>query len=299
MAVTQAHERYRQDASGKVAPAISALGDVTPGHFGVVVVRIDGKVFETGDARVAFLIGEIAAPFTSALAASQQGTEVASSTAGAVAGTAPVPDARTAADFGNAPYNPLVAQGALTTLSLVKPQRDVDGKWRALLDNFSQFAGQELRVDERAINAAKSALPGVDSMVRDLGSEGRLLDDAGITAELYRRQNALSVTAHDLAVMAATLANGGVNPVSGKTVVSPAVAQRIQAQLLSKRKGSSAWMAKEGIAATAGLGGGIIVVIPGRLGIATYAPPLDTGGVSVRGQRAIRYLSKALQFAPQ
>src|SRR6185295_8370251 len=136
-----------------------------------------------------------------ALAATQQGTEVQSSTAGAVAGTAPVPNARTAADFGKAPRNALSGEGAVTTLSLVTPPRDVDGKWRALLDNFTKFSGRELTVDERVYHADKPIMPRVLDMTRALGAEGRLLDDPAITADLYLRQSALTVTAYDLAVM--------------------------------------------------------------------------------------------------
>jgi len=297
-AVTQAHQRYQAENSGKVSELMSSIGEVSPAVYGVVIVRVDGKVFEAGDARVSFVLGALAAPFTAALAATQQGTEVQSSTAGAVAGTAPVPNARTPADFGKAPRNALSGEGAVTTLSLVRPPRDVDGKWRALLDNFTKFSGRELTVDERVYHADKPIMPRVLDMTRALGAEGRLLDDPAITADLYLRQSALTVTAYDLAVMAATLANDGVNPVTRKTVVSAAVAQDIAAQLKASRKGSSAWMSKAGIPATAGVAGGILVVIPGRLGLATYSPPLDSAGVSVRGQRAIKYLSQVL-FFPQ
>jgi len=297
-ALTQAHQRYLAENSGKVSELINSFGDVSAGSYGVIIVRVDGKVFEAGDTRVAFVLGALAAPFTAALAAQQQGTDVQSSTAGAVAGTAPVPNARTPADFGKAPQNALSGEGAISTLSLVKPQRDVDGKWRALLDNFTNFSGRELTVDERVYRADKPIVPRVLDMARELGTEGRLLDDPAITADLYLRQSALSASAYDLAVMAATLANDGVNPVTRKTAVTPEVAKALQAQLLASRKGSSAWMSKAGIPAAAGISGGIIVVIPGRLGLATYSPPLDSAGVSVRGQRAIRYLSKVLFFTP-
>src|SRR4051812_28896847 len=145
-AVTQAHQRYQADNSGKVSPLIESLGSRAPGSYGVVIVRIDGKVYEAGDTRVSFVLGALAAPFTAALAAEQRGPGVQSSTAGAVAGTAPVPNARTPADFGKAPRNALTGEGALTTLSIVIPQRDADAKWRALLGNFTQFAGTELKI---------------------------------------------------------------------------------------------------------------------------------------------------------
>ncbi len=272
IAVTQAYQRYQADSTGKVAEPIAALSAVST-HYAVVVVRVDGKIWEQGDARVPFVLAAMAAPFMAALAAEQHGPESLNSAAGA---------------FG--------AEGSIATLSLVQPQHDADGKWRALLENFNQFAGAELSVNDAAYHAASPIAARVQQATSELASNGRLKDDVDLTADLYLRQNSVAVTAHDLAVMAATLANGGINPVSGKKAVSPAVAQSIQSQLKNARKGSSAWMSKAGIAAGAGISGGIFVVVPGRLGIAVYAPPLDASGVSVRGQKAIKYLSQVLMF---
>lgn len=295
MAVAQAYQRYRAEATGKVAEPVAALSAV-PTHYAVVVVRVDGKIWEEGDARVPFVLGAMAAPFTAALAAEQHGPELLNSTAGAVAGTAPVPPGRTVADWGPAPNVAFGLEGSIATLSLVQPQRDAEGKWRGLLENLSQFAGASLSVNDAAYHGATPLAPRVPQVTRELASDGRLKDDVDSTADLYLRQSSVTVSAHDLAIMAAALANDGVNPVTGKKAVSAAVAQSIQGQLTGARKGSSAWMSKAGIAASAGISGGIFVVVPGRLGIAVYAPPLDGSGVSVRGQKAIKYLSQVLMF---
>ena len=159
-------------------------------------------------------------------------------------------------------------------------------------------AGTELSVNATAYQGTTPLVPRLPQITKELGSDGRLIDDPDAVADLYLRQNAVAVTAHDLAIMAATLANDGINPVSGMKVVSAAAAQNIQSQLKSARKGSSQWMSKAKIPASAGISGGILVVIPGRLGIAVYSPPLDAAGVSVRGQKAIHYLSQALMFTP-
>jgi glutaminase len=295
IAVTQAYQRYKADATGKVADPIAALSAVST-QYAVVVVRVDGKIWEQGDARVPFVLAAMGSTFTAALAAEQHGPELLNSTAGAVAGTAPVPPGRTVADWGPAPNVAFGPEGSLATLSLVQPQHDADGKWRALLENFNKFAGTELSVNDAAYRGSTPLEARVPQLTRELASDGRLKDDVDLTADLYLRQSAVAVTAHDLAIMAATLANDGVNPVNTRKVVSPAVARSIQSQLLIARKGSSAWMSKAGIAASAGISGGILVVVPGRLGIAVYAPPLDASGVSVRGQKAIKYLSQALMF---
>jgi glutaminase len=297
-AVEQAHKRYKSDRGGKVSESIAAVTSNSPDAYAIVVVRVDGKVFERGDSGLKFLLTATATPFTAALAAEQQGADLFSSAKGAVAGTVPLPNARGSSDWGLAPTAALELDGSLATLSLVQPQKDAEGKWRALLENFGKFAGAELAVDQRAYKAAKPVVPRLPQQARQLGTDGRLKDDADITADLYLRQNTVSVTARELAIMAATLANDGVNPVQQKRVVTAATAQAIAPLLAAKRKGQSAWMSKEGILAIAGSSGAIMIVLPGRLGIATYAPPLDAGGVSVRGQRAVKYLSQALMFNP-
>jgi glutaminase len=297
MAVSQAHQRYASESSGKVAEPIAALGGISPGSYAVVVVRIDGKTFEAGDVSAPFVMGALAAPFTAALVAEQRGPQILNSTLGAVAGTAPVPDARNPADWGAAPNAAMSPEGSIATLSLVQPQHDAEAKWRALLDNFNNFAGTELSVHGPAYHAKIPVAPRVPQITKDLAGDGRLFDDADAVTDLYLRQNSLAVTAHILAGMAATLANDGINPLNQRRVVSAAVAQNIQAQLKSPRQGGGAWMVKAGIPASVGMAGGIMVVLPGRMGIAVYSPPLDSSGASVRGQRAIKYLSQALMFS--
>ena len=297
-AIEQAHKRYLSERGGSIPANVAAATGAKADSYGIVIVRVDGKVWEIGDSKLTFPMTVTAAPFTAALAIEQHGTELLSGPKGAVAGTVPLPDARGAADWGLQPTSALELDGSLATLSLVQPQRDAEGKWRALLGNFAAFAGNELALDPKAYKAEKPLVPRLPQIARDLGQDGRLKDDADITADLYLRQSTVAATARDLAIMAATLANDGVNPVTRKKAVSSATAQKVQALLAGKHKGQSAWMAKDGILACAGNSGAILVVLPGRLGIATYAPPLDANGVSLRGQRAIKYLSQTLMFNP-
>lgn len=299
-AISQAYKRYLPDRSGKVTDSVPALASASKDVYAVVMVRVDGKVFEAGDVNTAFALDTLSAPFTAALVSEQQGTDVLTGTLGAVAGTAPTPNARTAADWGKAPATALEAEGAIPTLSLVNPRGDADAKWRALLGNLSGFAGRELALDERVYQSASGAAEPVRIRVRDLSQEGRLLDDAQITGDLYLKQNSVAVTARDLAIMAATLANHGVNPVSGKRVVSEATARSMQALIANAglRGAKKDWMNKAGAAAAASRSGGGILVMPGRLGIATYSAPLDSKGISVRGQRAMRYLAQVLMIGP-
>ena len=216
------------------------------------------------------------------------------------AGTAPTPSAQTAADWGDAPATALEAEGAIPTLSLVQPKGDADGKWRALLANASAFAGRELTLDERIYQSALGDADRLKTKVRDLSQEGRLLDDPQIMADLYLRQNSIAVTTRDLAIMAATLANDGVNPLNGRRVVSSATARSMQSLITNAglRGAKKEWMTKAHAGAAASLSGGGMLVMPGRLGIAVFSAPLDSKGVSVRGQRAMRYLTQVLMIGP-
>ena len=260
-AVSQAHKRYESDHSGTIPEAVPRLAKVSPNLYGVVLVRVDGKSWEAGDSRIPFVLSGVAAPFTAALVA-EQGASL--------------------------PDNSLDPEGSLVTLSLANPQHDADAKWRTLLGNLGAFAGRELALDDGMYRSADSAAAPVLEMARKLAADGKLKDDAAAVADLYVKQGAVTLTAYDLAVMAATFANNGKNPMNGRQVVKPEVSQSLQTLI------GSAGLQKTGMSSVAGRAGCIIAVVPGRFGLAAYSPPLDAAGHSVRGQRAFRYLSQAL-----
>lgn len=265
MAMAQAHKRYLPDRSGTIPQGVPRLAKVSPDLYGLALVRVDGNVWEAGDSRIPFVLSSVAAPFTAALAA-EQGSPAAD--------------------------KPLGNEGALATISLVKPQADADAKWRALLGNLGAFAGRDLFLDDAVYSSANAAAAQVQAMARRLAGAGKLQDDAGATADLFVKQSAVTLTAYDLAVMAATLANAGKNPVNGRVVVKPEVSQSLQALM------STDGLRRLGMVSVAGKAGCIIAVVPGRFGLAVYSPPLDAAGNSVRAQRAIKYLAQALQVIP-
>jgi glutaminase len=180
------------------------------------------------------------------------------------------------------------AEGSLVTLSLAKPQHDADAKWRAVLGNLGAFAGRDLFLDDGVYRSANAAAAAVQEMAQKLAADGKLQDDAAVTADLYVRQGAVTLTAYDLALMAATVANDGKNPLNGRVVVKPEVSKSLQT--LIGRDG----LQRAGMASVSGKAGCIIAVVPGRFGLAVYSPPLDAAGNSVRGKRAIQYLSQVL-----
>jgi glutaminase len=261
MAISQAHKRYLPDQSGTIPEAVPRLAKVSPHLYGLVLVRVDGKVWEAGDSRTPFVLSGVAAPFTAALVAEQGGT---------------------LAD------KVLDAEGALVTLSLASPRHDADAKWRAVLGNLGAFAGRDLFLDDGMYRSASGAAAPVQEMALKLAGNGKLQDDAAATADLYVKQSAVTLTTYDLALMAATFANDGKNPMNGRVVVKPEISQSLQA--LMSRDG----LQKAGMSSVAGRAGCILAVVPGRFGLAVYSPPLDAAGNSVRGKRALQYLSQVL-----
>ena len=191
--------------------------------------------------------------------------------------------------------NPMVNAGAIATTSLA-PGRTAELKWRFLRDGLSRFAGRELEVDEEALASERATNGRNEAMARLLEGHGRMYFDPDETTDVYTRQGALLVTAADLALMGATLADGGVNPVTQRRVVSADTCRRTLALMLTAGlyELSGDWLYEVGLPAKSGVSGGIVTVAPGKGGLATFSPPLDAAGNSVRGQLATKMLSRGL-----
>jgi len=195
--------------------------------------------------------------------------------------------------------NPLVNAGAIATTSLV-PGDTADEKWERLRDGLSRFAGRTLRVNEEVYASESATNLRNRGIAHLLESYGRLYFDPDEATDVYTRQCSLEVTVHDLAVMAATLANGGVNPVTSEVVVAPGVCRRVLAVMATAGlyDDSGKWLFATGLPAKSGVGGGILAVSPGRFGIAVISPPLDAVGNSVRAMKAIEEISNTLAANP-
>ena len=191
--------------------------------------------------------------------------------------------------------NPLVNAGAMATTSLV-PGDTADEKWQRVRDGLSRFAGRELTVNEEVYASESATNLRNQGIAHLLESYGRLYFDPDEATDVYTRQCSLEVTVHDLAVMAATLSNGGVNPVTGQVVVQPGVCRRVLAVMATAGlyELSGDWLYEVGMPGKSGVSGGIVTVSPGKGGLATFSPPLDAAGNSVRGQLVTKYLAERL-----
>jgi glutaminase len=196
---------------------------------------------------------------------------------------------------GGHSMNPMVNAGAIAATSLV-PGATEEEKWRFLLDGLSRFAGRALTMDEEVYASEAATNQRNQAIARLLLGAGRLQGDPDEAVDLYTRQCAVLVTAHDLAVMGATLADGGVNPVTRERVLDADRCARVLAVMATAGlyEQSGDWLYEVGLPGKSGVAGGIVAIAPGKGALGSYSPPLDDSGNSVRGQLATRFLSQSL-----
>jgi glutaminase len=293
--VEEAHRRYAPVAEGKLADYIPALATANPNHFGLCVAATNGMLFEAGDSRQPLTIQSLSKPFVFALVCQAIGEDAAREKLGVNSTGLPFNSVLAVERADEGLSNPMVNAGAIAATSLA-PGETMAAKWSFLLEGFSRFAGRPLEVDE-VVYASELATNrrnvGIATLLEE---QERIWWDPEDATDLYTRQCALIVTARDLALMAATLANGGRQPCTGEQVIAPLICQHVLAVMVTAGlyETSGDWLYDIGLPGKSGVSGGMITVAPGKGGLATFSPPLDASGNSVRGQLTARYLSEQL-----
>lgn len=293
--VHEAHRRYADDRSGTVADYIPVLAETDPELFGLAVIEVDGGLHDAGDALHPFSIQSISKMFVYALAIQEHGHERVREIVG-VNNTGLAFNSLMALELNAGhPMNPMVNAGAIATTALAPGATAVE-KWERIREGLSAFAGRSLSLDGVVYASEAETNERNRAMGWLLRGYGRLDGDPDEVVDVYTRQCALSVTAHDLAVMGATLADGGVNPVTGERVVSADVCRDTLSVVASTGlyERSGEWLFEIGLPAKSGVAGGIVAVSPGKGAVAGFSPRLDSAGNSVRSQLAIGHLSRAL-----
>lgn len=293
--VLEAYERYRGLDEGKVADYIPALARVPRDLFGIVVAGVQGNVIEVGDVNHLFTIQSVSKPFVFALVCQEIGYLEARAKLGVNATGLPFNSVMAIELNADRTMNPMVNAGAIAATSLVPGDSAAD-KWRFIQEGLSRFAGRPLELDVEVYESEAATNQRNRGIARLLESYGRMYCDPLEATDVYTRQCALAVTAHDLAIMAATLADGGVNPVTKERVVDPVVCKRVLAVLATAGlyEQSGDWLFEIGLPGKSGVGGGIFTVAPGKGGLGVFAPPLDGAGNSIKGQKVTKYLSERL-----
>jgi glutaminase len=293
--VDQAHERYRSVAEGKNSDVYPALARVPSELFGICVVGTSGNVYAVGDAEHEFSIMSVSKPFVFALVCDAIGAEEARQKLGANATGQAFNSLGAIEQSADGRTNPMVNSGAIATTSLV-PGSSTDDRWRFIHDGLSRFAGRTLPLNEEVYESATATNFRNQGIARLLQSYDRIYLDPAEATDLYTRQCSLNVSARDLAVMGATLADGGVNPLTKERLVDPIVCHYTLAVMTTAGlyETSGDWLYDIGLPGKSGIGGGIVTGSPGKGGLGTFAPPLDAAGNSVKGQLVAKFLSQRL-----
>jgi len=294
-AVAEAHRRYRDDRSGDTIKIYPALAAMPPDLFGLAIVGVSGRVYAAGDADHPFSLMSVSKPFVFALLSDAIGGETARAAIGVNATGLPF-NALAAIEQGReGRTNPMVNAGAIAATSLV-PGADIEAKWRFIEAGIARFAGRTLERDDEVYHSASLTNTRNKAIGQLLATFGRLGCDPVDAVELYTRQCSLKVTARDLAAMGATLAGGGVQPLTGAAVVSPESARNALAVMTTAGlyETSGDWLFDVGLPGKSGISGGIVTVAPGKGALGSFAPRLDAAGNSVKGQHAARFLAARL-----
>lgn len=288
-------DSVRGEDGGEPADYIDVLKNADPDKLALAMCTTDGHLYAIGDADYEFSIQSISKPFVYALALDMYGPDEVHQHVG----VEPSGEAfnKLSLDNDGRPANPLINAGAITVNQLIGgPDIPVEQRSEKLRDYFSRLAGRELAIDQRVLESELETADRNKAFAHMLREAGTISDDAHDAVASYIAQCAVLVTVKDLAVMAATLANGGKQPVTGEKIVSSEAARLAQAVMVSAGMydASGQWMVNVGIPAKSGVAGGLIGTLPGQLGIASLSPRLNKQGNSVRGVKIFRELSSSL-----
>ncbi|CAH0281547.1 glutaminase A [Roseomonas sp. CECT 9278] len=293
--VAEAQRRFAPVAEGTVADYIPALAKASADWFGISLCGVGGQVFSVGDAERPFSIQSISKPFVFALVCQALGGGRARAAIGVNATGLPFNSVMAIELNAGHTMNPMVNAGAIATTSLA-PGATAKERWRFIRDGLSRFAGRELELDNEVYASEAATNQRNQGIARLLQGYGRMYCDPDEATDIYTRQCALNVTARDLAVMGATLADGGVNPVTKERVVDADRCKRALAAMATAGlyEESGDWLYEVGLPGKSGVAGGLVTIAPGKGGLGTFSPPLDAAGNSVRGQLVTQFLSERL-----
>ena len=289
-AAQEAYDEVKGLEGGANANYIPYLANIDSSLFGFSITLPDGDTINIGDTDYRFGIESVSKVPTALLVMKQSGAQTVLNKIGADATGLPFNSIFAILLENDHPSTPLVNAGAITACSMVAPIGDSDAKWQAIVGNISDLCGSapvlidELYKSESATNFNNRSIAWL------LKNYNRIYDDPTMSLDLYTRQCSLGVTSSQLAVMAGTIANAGVNPVSRKEVFDADLMPKITSLIATVGfyEHTGDWLYTSGIPAKSGVGGGVVGVLPGVMGVAAFAPPLDSAGNSVKGQAVVK-----------
>lgn len=295
----EAYEKFKDVKEGANADYIKELATVDANIFGISIVTTDGQVYTVGDVKSEVSIQSISKAFIMAKVIEEQGHQAVQDKIGVDATGEPFNSALIVEKQKGKEINPLVNPGAIASTSLLAGA-DSAAKFKNVVQTLSDFAGRQLKINMPVYISEAGDNMHNQALAKLLLSFGRMYFDPEEATDIYTKQCAMNINAQDLATMGATLANGGVNPVTKKKVVSPETAMYTLPVMSTAGlyDDSGIWYYNTGLPAKSGVGGGIVAVVPGKFGIGVVSPPLDKAGNSVKAQYVIKYVVEQLKVNP-
>lgn len=296
--VDDAHAKFEGLKDGKNADYIPILTTVPSDLFAVVIVTKDGRMYSAGDAEYAFSIQSVSKPFNAALVMQEQGPGVVLDKIGVESTGMPFNSKIAIEMYKTRSVNPMVNAGAIASVSLVQANNEEE-RWRKVHGNLNNFAGAELPLLDEVYQSEYETSWSNRAIANLLFNYERLYAEPEESMRVYTKMCSVGVTTKQLAVMGATLANGGVNPITGKRVLNEEHVPELLAVMLTAGfyDESGQWSYTAGLPSKTGVGGGIVSVVPGEMAIAAFSPRLNEAGNSVRAMNAINHISNALQLS--
>ncbi len=296
--VEVAYRKFKDNHEGKNADYIPYLANIDKNLFGISLCLVNGKTIQAGDSGYRFGIESVSKILTAILVLRQYGAEQLLDKIGADATGLPFNSIMAILLENDHPSTPLVNAGAIAADSMVKPVGKSDEKWKAIVDNVTELCGSAPQLIEELYKSESETNFNNRSIAWLLKNFNRIYDDPDLSLDLYTRQCSLGITAEQLAICGATIANGGKNPVTGKQVFDESLSPKITSLVATVGfyEHTGDWLYTSGIPAKTGVGGGIMGIVPGVMGIAAFAPPIDGSGNSVKAQLAIQYIANELSL---
>ena len=297
-AVDEAHKKYKGLKDGKNADYIPILATVPSELFGVVIVTKDGKVYSAGDTDYVFAVESTSKPFNLAMVMQESGPEAVLEKIGVEPTGMPF-NSKIALELLKArSVNPLVNAGAIAQVSMVKASSEEE-RWKKVLGNLSAFAGEDLKLMDEVYKSEYESSWSNRAIANLLFNYNRLYSEPEEAMRVYTKLCSIGVSAKDLGFMGATLANGGVNPKTGKRLLDEEHVPELLAVMLTAGfyDESGEWSYTAGLPAKTGVGGGIVAIVPGEMAIAAFSPRLNEAGNSIRATKAIDYISDKFKLS--
>lgn len=285
------YEKYKPLKKGHVASYIPELAKVNPDYFAISIVTADGQTLSIGDADILFSLQSISKVFSYALALKDNGEKIVFEQVGLDATGEQFNSIKSIEN--DQPHNPFVNAGAIQTASLIKSLHG-ETPWKRFLQFIGEFANQPLKLNQDIYRSESESNLRNQAISQLLKSKGMLKSDPNKVLDLYTKNCSVMVNTKILALMGATLANGGVNPISKQTVLTKDHVKDVLSQMIINGiyERSGTWLVTIGIPAKSGVSGAILAIVPNKMAIAVFSPPLDKAGTSVRGQAVLKELSR-------